>query len=367
MPVESVDIAGFLKLCRDTPVIDVRSPSEFRHAHIPGAVNVPLFTDEERSEIGTLYKRKGRETAVMRGLDFFGPRMKDLIQKVSGVAVENSKTRGSDTLGRRVLIHCWRGGMRSASVAWLLDLYGFDAITLSGGYKTYRSWVLRSFENPYIFKVLGGYTGSNKTMILRHMREQYGAAVLDLEGLASHRGSAFGSLGLDAQPSQEMFENLLADSLFELTGATSQVTRDETVTEHATTVVWMEDESQRIGKVIIPKSLWERMRTQPVVFLDVPFHDRLENICREYGSFEKDQLVAAITRIRKRLGGLEAKNAIGSIIEDDVGTSFEILLRYYDKTYEKSLLNRPESAISVERLPVSGKNPIQVASILMNL
>jgi tRNA 2-selenouridine synthase len=227
-----------------------------------------------------------------------------------------------------VLVYCWRGGMRSAGVAWLLDLYGFKVYTLVGGYKSYRNWVLKQFEKEYPFKIIGGYTGSGKTEVL-HALAQQGETVIDLEGLACHRGSAFGNLGQPQQPKQEMFENLLANAL--------------AVASANNSTIWLEDESQRIGEVNIPISIFKYMRTCRVYFLDIPFEERLNYILKGYGSFDKEKLINATIRIKKRLGGLETKNAVNYLIEDDFLGAFGILLHYYDRLYTKSMSNMREN------------------------
>lgn len=226
--------------------------------------------------------------------------------------------------------------MRSAAVAWLLDLYGFNVYTLIGGYKLFRKWVLEQFEKPYSFNVLGGYTGSGKTYVLEAMLKK-GENVIDLEGLAHHKGSAFGSLGMPKQPSQEMFENKLSLKLF----AAAQLQKP----------VWLEDESQRIGEVNIPINLWRQMRAQTLYFLDIPFEERLKHITAEYGKQEKEKLVNAIIRIKKRLGGLETKEAIGALVEDRTEDSFRILLTYYDKQYLKAMHNREGLEALLQKIP----------------
>ena len=182
-------------------IIDVRSPDEYAHAHIPNAFSLPLFTNEERAEIGTTYKQQSREAAIKLGLPFFGNKMQNMIEQVEGWAASYEKTNGNKPT---ILVHCWRGGMRSAAVSWLLDLYGFKTEQLSGGYKAYRNWVLAQFEKNYSMKVLGGYTGSGKTEILLQLQKSK-IPVIDLEGLAHHKGSAFGALGQHEQTSQEQF------------------------------------------------------------------------------------------------------------------------------------------------------------------
>ena len=213
--------------------------------------------------------------------------------------------------------------MRSAGVAWLLDLYGFKVYTLVGGYKSFRKWVLKQFEKTYSLKILGGYTGSGKTFLLQELQKS-GQPVIDLEELANHKGSAFGALGEKPQPTQEMFENLLAKELSESTCSE----------------IWIEDESQRIGVINIPHPFWNSMRSSPIYFIDIPFEERLKHIISQYGNFDKEKLADAIMRIQKRLGGLETKTAINFLLENNVEESFRILLTYYDKLYAKSLKNR---------------------------
>ena len=250
-----------------------------------------------------------------------------------------------------VLVHCWRGGMRSAGVAWLLDLYGFKVYLLVGGYKAYRKWVLAQFEKEYEFKIIGGYTGSGKTVLLREMGKQ-GQTIIDLEALAHHKGSAFGALGEKDQPKQEMFENLLAGELSRRWAAGSEQTGN--CKPETANCIWLEDESQRIGNLQIPMPLWYTMRKSPVYFLDIPFEERLEYITEEYGKFEKEKLVNAIIRIQKRLGGLETKNAINHLIENDHKACFRILLTYYDKWYGKALYNRENISALLNKMTCAG-------------
>jgi len=180
------------------PVIDVRSPGEFVRGHIPGAHSVPLFTDEERAVVGTLYKQQGRDAAVREGLRIVGPKLATIVDEARALAPDG-----------RIGVHCWRGGERSGSVAWLLDKAGFtEVFTLKRGYKAFRQHVLEAFNMPHDLRVLGGYTGTGKTETLAHLRE-LGEQVIDLEGLAHHKGSSFGALGEEPQPTTEHFENLL--------------------------------------------------------------------------------------------------------------------------------------------------------------
>ncbi len=320
MAIQAVTIEQFLALAGSNPVLDVRSPGEFKHAHMPGAISFPLFDDEERAQVGTLYKQQSRENAIKLGLDIFGPKMRKMVE-----SAENITGSGNDPSSKTILVHCWRGGMRSGGVAWLLSLYGFKVFTLEGGYKAFRNWVLAQFEKPYNFLILGGNTGSGKTYIL-HELLHHGQTAIDLEGLASHKGSAFGNIGMPEQPSQEMFENKLALDLFQKAKGGTEI--------------WLEDESQRIGTVNIPGTLWQKMLRSKLFYLDIPFEERLNFIVQEYGKLDKDRLLNAIIRIQKRLGDLETRNAVNYLMVNNQKESFCILLKYYDKFYKKSLYKR---------------------------
>jgi tRNA 2-selenouridine synthase len=323
MPAEKIPVEKFIQLAQTQAVFDVRSPGEFTQAHIPGVYSLPLFTDEERKTVGTAYKQQSREEAIKLGLNFFGPKMRAMVEEVERLSTS-----------KNILIHCWRGGMRSAAVAWLLDMYGFKVHTLAGGYKAYRNLVLQALQKDYNFKIIGGYTGSGKTLLL-HKLQQQNEQVLDLESLANHKGSALGSLGKGTQPRQEMFENLLAAVLLR-------------ADNHKT--IWVEDESQRIGDIQVPMPLWNTMRKKPVYFFDIPFDVRLEQVTPEYKTQPKEMLVNAIIRIQKRLGGLNAKNAINYLLENNHKESFRILLKYYDKYYSKGLYNRQNADELVKKI-----------------
>jgi tRNA 2-selenouridine synthase len=326
MPATRISLEQFLELSAQHPVIDVRSPGEFTHAHIPRAVSLPLFSDEERKVVGTTYKQVSREEAIKIGLDYFGPKMRTMVEFAESL-VNTTIHQGSTK--KTVLVHCWRGGMRSGAVAWLLDLYGFKVYLLDGGYKSFRTWVLAQFLKDYNFRLIGGYTGSGKTLVLHELKKQ-GHATVDLEGIANHKGSAFGGLDKTGQPATEMFENVLAVELYQLTKTEPAIT------------IWVEDESQRIGDLNMPAELWNRFRQKPLFFLNIPFEQRLAYIVKEYGVHTKEGLLNAIMRIQKRLGGLETKTAVNCLLENDIRGCFEVLLKYYDKHYGKALHNRPQ-------------------------
>ncbi|WP_462251279.1 tRNA 2-selenouridine(34) synthase MnmH [Ferruginibacter sp.] len=359
MPIQKITIEEFLQLAKQLPVLDVRSPGEYTHAHIPGAINLPLFTDEERKVVGTAYKQQSKQDAIKIGLDYFGVKMKSIVEMVEGICnLELGKRDGAgiksqfpNPNSQSLLLHCWRGGMRSAGVAWLLDLYGFKVYTLIGGYKAYRKWVQAQFQKEYPFKLIGGYTGSGKTLVLNELSKQ-NKPIIDLEALANHKGSAFGALGEAPQPKQEMFENLLAEQLLD---ASIKMKDKETANNYQlSTNIYIEDESQRIGNLQIPMPLWYTMRKSPVYFLDIPFEERLNYLTEEYGKFEKEKLVNAIIRIQKRLGGLDTKNAVNYLLENNHKECFRILLTYYDKYYLKGLENRENLSSLLNKIPCSG-------------
>ena len=358
MAVQKINIDDFIietstnigSSLRSSIIIDVRSPAEFEHAHIPSALNIPLFDNEQRAMIGTTYKKQSREAAIKAGLPLFGNKMLPMIESVEAWIKDRQKE--NDVSKPTIYVHCWRGGMRSAAVAWLLDLYGYKVIQLTGGYKAYRNWVLAQFTIPYSLKVVGGYTGSGKTEILHALQEK-NYAVIDLEGLAHHKGSAYGAIGQLPQPSQEMFENILAEKLLEVNKKQKSI--------------WIEDESQRIGTVLIPTPLFHLMRSSTCYFMTIPFEQRLNFIVEGYGSFDQKSLIEATMRIQKRLGGLETKTAVDLITAGALKEAFSILLKYYDKWYEKNAKN--EVLPTIELIPVLSEivDPVHNAQLLEKL
>ena len=367
MAIQKINIEEFLQLAQHCLVLDVRSPGEFAHAHIPGAYSLPLFTDEQRKVVGTAYKQLSRKTALKIGLDYFGVKMKTMVEEVESLvadlklSLENSEPEIQDG----VLVHCWRGGMRSAGVAWLLDLYGFKVYTLAGGYKMYRQWARKQFKKKYTFTILGGYTGSGKTLIIQELK-QYGKSVIDLEGLANHKGSAFGALGENPQPSQEMFENLLAKKLFAINKTIAfDESGSQTLADKQNTT-YLEDESQRIGLLNLPTDLWNTMRNSSITFIEIPFEERLNYLTNEYGKFDKEKLVNAIIRIQKRLGGLETKTAINYLLENNHKECFRVLLKYYDKCYNKGLLNRENLPALLNKIACASVDVKTITNTLVN-
>lgn len=324
-----VDIKQFLELRKKVPVLDVRSPAEYARGHIPGVHSLPLFTEEERAEVGTKYSRMGRDEAVQAGLRLVGPKLAGFVSRARELAK-----------GREVLLHCWRGGMRSSSMAWLLETAGFTVYLLEGGYKRYRQAFHELLgENPWTFRVIGGKTGSGKTLILKALERQ-GKQIIDLEELACHKGSAFGSLGQPPQPSTEQFQNDLFDVLLELDPARP---------------VWLEDESLNIGKVILPEDFWKLMRTAPLFVIEVPEKDRLDLLVKEYGAFSREDLAASLRKIERKLGGQVLKEALKALEAGNLRDVARLALRYYDKAYAFGLKHKDTDRIF--RLTFSELNP----------
>ena len=322
MSIQKIEIKELLLLKKSLPILDVRSPGEFQQAHIPKAFSFPIFTNEERKMIGTAYKQTSREKAIKIGLDFFGKNLVSFIERTETILKENSSTT------REVIVHCWRGGMRSSAMAWLLNLYGFKVYLLIGGYKTYRHWVLKQFENDFPLHIISGCTGSNKTGLLHELKKQ-NHAVIDLEGLAKHKGSTFGNLDEHPQPTQEQFENHLAEEL-------------HLAFQNNNQTIWIEGESQRIGQVNLPNVFYKQMLSKATSKLDIPFDERLEHIMQEYGKYDVEKIEKAIIRITKKLGGLETKNAIEFLKAGDLKNCYSIILKYYDRLYRKSAFTNDE-------------------------
>ena len=306
-------IPDFLQKAEILPVVDVRSPGEFMQGHIPGAVNIPLFSDDERAQVGTTYKQVSQKEALLVGLEMVGPKMADFVRQSMLLAPE-----------KEILVHCWRGGMRSGSFGWLLETAGMKVSTLAGGYKAFRNEVLAGLEIPQQLIVLGGKTGSGKTEILYKLRE-LGEQVIDLEGLAHHKGSSYGAIGQLPQPSSEHFENQIYAQWRKLDPARR---------------VWIEDESRSVGRCLIPDAVWTPMRNAPLVVVDMEKKVRIERLVREYACFEMNLLHEATDRIQKRLGGQHHKAAIAALDQRDFATVADITLTYYDKAYQHGIGSR---------------------------
>lgn len=300
----------FIKESSQGVIMDVRTPAEFETGHIVGAVNLPLFTNEQRAIVGTIYKKKGREEAVQKGLEFVGPRLAEIVSTAKLLS-----------RGKPIYMYCWRGGMRSGSVAWLLETAGLEVTLLAGGYKGYR----RHFEqlldgNSWQFALLTGMTGCGKTKLLEILAQR-GEQVLDLEGLANHRGSAFGGIGQGEQPSTEHFINLLHNAFC---GFTPQ------------RYIWCESESMRIGKVYIPEMLFKRLGRDIVIQVAMEREQRLDIIMEEYGELPPEKLSKSFRQIAKRMGPEKMKEAVELVDEGEIRAAASMGLDYYDKTYARN-------------------------------
>jgi tRNA 2-selenouridine synthase len=323
MPLE---VKEFLKKAEQFPLVDVRTPAEYEQGHIPGAHNIPLFSNEERAEVGTLYKQEGKEEAVMKGLEFVGPKMHGFAKKAKELSVQS---------GGKILVHCWRGGMRSQSMAWLFNTAGMQADTLFGGYKAYRAYNRALFERDIPIVILGGKTGSGKTHILEAIKQR-GEQVIDLEGIAHHKGSAFGHIGEAPQPSTEQFENDLAAKWQEL---------------DFNQVLWLEDESKSIGRVYQPDIVYQKIRSAPLLFVEVPLEQRVEMLVKDYTVEDKEALALSLNKIVKRLGGDNYKMAMEALEDGDFATTARIALRYYDKAYLYGMSKREPKKVHRVDLP----------------
>jgi tRNA 2-selenouridine synthase len=306
----TLTLENFWTLREQLPLVDARSEGEFAQSQIPGAINIPILNNAERIQVGTLYKQAGPEKATLKGFELVGPRF-HLIQREALRNFPNKK----------VMLYCWRGGMRSQILSWLLTQVGFEVYRLAGGYKTYRTFTFNEVRKPYPLLVLGGKTGAAKTVLLQKLKER-GEQVVDLEGLANHKGSSFGAIGLPGQPTVEQFENLLAEQL-------RKIPPDR--------AIWVENESRRIGRIILPDPFFLQMTQSPRIEIEKTDTERIAHIAREYAGLDQVELTDAVLRLQKRLGGDRTKQAVEAIQANQPEIWIPILLQYYDKTYSYDL------------------------------
>ncbi|MDA7628762.1 tRNA 2-selenouridine(34) synthase MnmH [Verrucomicrobia bacterium] len=321
--LETITIGQYLKHHLSLPLVDVRSPAEYKKGHIPNAVNVPIFSDEERAVVGTAYKQESKERAIEIGMEYVQPKLRHFIDETLRVASKQT-----------VVVHCWRGGMRSRSFAQHLVENGFAQVyVIESGYKAFRKHVLHAFEEDAQLIILGGYTGSAKTDILKQIDRDLGHQVIDLERLANHRGSAFGGIGQAPQPTVEQFENNVFWEWKDL-----DFTRE----------IWVEDESRAIGTAMIPEALFKKMRSQRMYFLDIPRDERARHLVKGYGKSHTEKLQESIMRISSRLGGLNTDLALKHLARGEMFEVARIALIYYDKYYARGVAKRdPEMVTSI--------------------
>jgi tRNA 2-selenouridine synthase len=336
--VKKVKAGEFIKLADRHPVIDVRSSIEFLSGHVSGALSIPLFTDEERSLVGTLYHKQGRDAAVLKGLDIALPKVHHYVMALNSLGGTGP-----------VCLHCWRGGMRSEVMAEVFSRAGFQVFVLTGGYKSYRAFIREAFSKQAAIVVLGGMTGSGKTDIIRCLAGM-GEQVIDLEDLASHKGSAFGALGQGIQPTNEQFEN----DLFRIWNGMDFRKR-----------MWMEDESRRIGRIDLPPAFFGQVSNGILLKAVVDKNTRIERLVREYSGFPKTQLADALAKIRDGIGGTRYKESLKALDQDDFAKVVEMVLEYYDKAYTHAI----EKRLNKNILPVSleGTDPAIHARALLQV
>ncbi len=339
MTINTVVCNVFIEKAITSLVIDVRSPSEFAKGHIPGAVNIPVFDDDERAEIGTLYKNRGRTLSVLHGLELIGPRLKNVLSQVLELKEKNQSDE--------ILIHCHRGGLRSQSFAWLVDLTGLNVTLLNSGYKAFRNHTLDLFKRQYKIILLSGETGCGKTSILGELKKA-GEQVVDLEKLANHRGSVFGSIGKGNQPTAQQFENNLANEL-------NKMDVDKRI--------WLENESPVLGKLHLPNDLVTQMRNAGMVQISTPMHDREKRILNEYNGIDLSEMSALILKLKKYLGGINCNKAIEGLSNGNLHDTVSILLNYYDKTYAHYRKKYNKSATLC--LNFEYDNPVENAAIII--
>ena len=334
--IERIESEEFLNRTNYLPVLDVRSPKEFMQGHIPGAENLPLFNDEERAIVGTIYKNSGREAAILKGLEFTGPKLAEFVKKLIRIAPK-----------KEILLHCWRGGIRSEQMALLFDLAGFKIGVLIGGYKSYRKFIRNDLSRMAQIIILGGLTGSGKTETLHALRDR-GEQILDLEEIAHHKGSVFGAIGQEPQPTNEQFENNLYS---------------QWVKFDFSKIIWVENESRMIGNITIPEPLFEQMTKAEIFVHEVPREQRILRLIEAYSQFEKEELKTGIMKIAEKLGGTRTKQALIAVENNDFITAAGITLDYYDKTYYFAISKRINNILfTLSSLEI---DPVEIAGHIL--
>lgn len=309
-------------------LVDARSPDEFAEAAIPGAVNVPVLDNQERAEVGTLYKQVGKRQARHRGVEIVAPKIPSMIDQIARLQLETSQP---------VVVYCWRGGTRSLALTQFLQLAGIPARQLSGGHKGFRRHVLDFFERGQWAKLLvfRGLTGVGKTHCLHRLAER-GYAVIDLEGLANHRGSAFGNLGLPPQPSQKTFEALLWDELRKTP---------------CDGYILAEGESRHIGRIALPARVYETLQVETSIWLHASLQARVRNILNDYPAVDqlKEEFTQPICALKDRLGK-ETTTRYLELLGNGQWSELvsELMENYYDPLYRHTL---PERRVEVDLEP----------------
>jgi tRNA 2-selenouridine synthase len=334
----SLILAKFLELRKTLPVIDVRSEGEYQEGHIRGAINIPILNNAERKAVGTDYKQKGRDAAIVTGFQLVEPRLKAMMDFTSSVAPD-----------REILVHCWRGGLRSSHFCQFAEREGIRTQALAGGYKSYRHRALETFGEPLQIIVVGGLTGSGKSEVLRAMRD-IGEQVIDLEGLAMHKGSVFGGLMMPPQPTTEQFQNELFEEIMALDSSRR---------------IWVEDESIAIGKIFLPEPFWRKITSAPVIEIQVDRSKRTERLVMEYGHADPEEFLEAMTKIERKMGGQHFNAAKEKLAAGDMYATIDLLLNHYDKVYTTGLANKQHRI--VHKAKWDGIDPAPIVAELTSL
>lgn len=334
----NIDELLALREKKDIVLIDVRSPSEFREATIPGSYNIPLFDDAERAEVGTIYKQISNQAAKKRGLEIVSAKLPNFIEDFQGIE------------GQKV-VFCWRGGMRSKTTATLLSLMDVHVCRLQGGVRAYRKWIVDQLEKIEVKAepiVLNGFTGSGKTVIL-HKLEEMGHPVLDLEGIANHRGSIFGQIGLEPN-NQKSFDALLVEKLIELQNAP---------------YILFEAESKRIGKATMPQFLVDKKEQGFQVFVDMPVDERVRHIIEDYQPENHHaECLEAFRKIKNRIHTPIAAQIDADLSSGDYASGVRLLLEhYYDPRYKHTA----EQFAQNRRITIQPKNADQAVEQIITI
>lgn len=334
---EIISAEQFLKEKRLFPVIDVRSPGEFETGHIPAAINIPVFNNEERAIVGTTYTKVGTGEAIEKGKELAASKLDWYLTGLQNVALQ-----------KKALMYCWRGGMRSREMASFYNSNGFEIKVLQGGYKAYRTFIRRQFGQKADIRIVGGYTGTGKTEILTELKKQ-GCQVIDLEALANHKGSVFGHLGQKDQPTSQNFEN----ELYEIW---STVNFDKPV--------WIEHESMNVGKIFLPDTLYQNILKGKLFFVKVSKERRVQRILNEYAGFPVEDLIYSLKRIERRIGPDVTLRLTDLLLKHQFEKVTDELLVYYDKTYQNAALKNPVQQIF--EADAVGLESGEIAALLMN-
>ncbi len=338
MTVNAIEVYDFLKEAKNELIVDVRAPIEFFNGHLPNAVNIPLFEDTERAEIGTLYKQQGKDEAVNRGLEIVSPKMTLFVDRVKKLSKD-----------KKVFVYCFRGGMRSNSFAWLMNTSGLNAVIMKGGYKAFRNYVLTDFEKERKIILLGGKTGSGKTDILKKLPD-LSVQIIDLEKIAHHKGSAFGAINEQKQNPQQTFEH---EVFYQLS----------LIDELRYTL--LEDESQSIGYNKLPHGLWKQMEKSTIIKLEIPFELRVQKLVEDYTTVDIEALKACVSKIAQQLGSLNTKLCMEYLDAHNLADVARLSLLYYDRAYEFSYQKKKQPIIHLPSDTIDAQaNALKVKQVL---